>query len=38
MTSFARGLIDTRSVIYFLSITIFSLMIAFRALESRKWK
>jgi ABC-2 type transport system permease protein len=38
MTSFARGLIDTRSVIYFLSITVFSLMIAFRALESRKWK
>ncbi|MCU0656392.1 MAG: ABC transporter permease subunit [Polyangiaceae bacterium] len=38
MTNFARGLIDTRSVVYFLSITIFSLMIAFRALESRKWK
>lgn len=38
MTGFARGLIDTRSIVYFLSITIFSLMIAFRALESRKWK
>lgn len=38
MTSFSRGLIDTRSVVYFLSITVFSLMIAFRALESRKWK
>ncbi|MCS6899843.1 MAG: ABC transporter permease subunit [Myxococcales bacterium] len=38
MTNFARGLIDTRSVVYFLSITVFSLMIAFRALESRKWK
>lgn len=38
MTNFARGLIDTRSIVYFLSISIFSLMIAFRALESRKWK
>lgn len=38
MANFARGLIDTRSVVYFLSITVFSLMVAFRALESRKWK
>ena len=38
MLKFARGLIDTRSVVYFGSITVFSLMIAFRALESRKWK
>jgi ABC-2 type transport system permease protein len=38
MSNFARGLIDTRSVVYFLSICVLSLMIAFRALESRKWK
>lgn len=38
MVKFARGLIDTRSLVYFVSITVFSLMIAFRALESRKWK
>lgn len=35
---FARGLIDTRAVIYFLSIAIICLLVAFRSLESRKWK
>jgi ABC-2 type transport system permease protein len=34
----ARGLIDTRSVVYFLSVTVFCLMVAFRSLESRKWR
>lgn len=34
---FARGLIDTRAIIYFLSLTVLCLMVAFRALESRKW-
>lgn len=34
---FARGLIDTRAIIYFLSLTVLCLFIAFRALESRKW-
>lgn len=38
LASFARGLIDSRSVVYFMSVTVFSLMVAFRALESRKWK
>ena len=38
LATFARGLIDTRSVVYFLSLTLFSLMVAFRALESRKWR
>jgi ABC-2 type transport system permease protein len=37
LAPFARGLINTRDVIYFLSITAGSLMIAFRALERRKW-
>lgn len=35
---FARGLIDTRAVVYFLSIAILCLLVAFRSLESRKWK
>jgi ABC-2 type transport system permease protein len=35
--SFARGLIDTRAVIYFLSIAIICLLVSFRSLESRKW-
>jgi ABC-2 type transport system permease protein len=35
--SFARGMINTRDVVYFVSITIGCLMAAFRALERRKW-
>ena len=35
--SFARGLIDTRSVVYFLSVAIVCLLVSFRSLESRKW-
>jgi ABC-2 type transport system permease protein len=34
---FARGLIDSRAVVYFLSITALGLVVAFRSLESRKW-
>ncbi len=37
LESLARGVIDTRDVIYFLSVTGFALMVAFRALESRRW-
>jgi ABC-2 type transport system permease protein len=35
--SFARGLIDTRAVVYFLSVAILCLLVGFRSLESRKW-
>jgi ABC-2 type transport system permease protein len=35
--SFAHGLIDTRAVLYFLSVAIVCLLVSFRALESRKW-
>ncbi len=34
---FSRGLIDTRAVVYFLSVTVLCLLVAFRSLESRKW-
>ena len=34
---FARGLIDTRAIVYFLSVTVLCLLVAFRSLESRKW-
>jgi ABC-2 type transport system permease protein len=37
LSGFMRGLIDSRDVIYFLSITVLSLMVSFRALERRKW-
>ena len=36
--SFARGLLDTRAVLYFASVAVLCLLGAFRALESRKWK
>ncbi len=34
---FAKGLIDVRDVIFFLSVTVLALVVAFRALERRKW-
>ena len=37
LDGFARGLVDTRNVIYFLSVTAIALVVAFRALERRKW-
>lgn len=32
-----RGVVDTRNVVYFLSVIGFSLALAFRSLESRRW-
>jgi ABC-2 type transport system permease protein len=37
LQKFSRGLIDTRNVLYFLSISGLCLVMAFRTLESRKW-
>ena len=34
---FAKGLIDTRALVYFISIAILCLLVAFHALERRKW-
>ncbi len=35
--SLLRGVIDTRDIIYFISMTAFMLVLAGRSLESRKW-
>ncbi len=35
--SMARGVIDLRDVLFFVSVTVFALALAFRALESRRW-
>jgi ABC-2 type transport system permease protein len=35
--SFARGVIDSRAVIYYLSVAVICLLVSFRSLESRKW-
>ncbi len=37
LAPFARGKIVTSDIVYFLSVTVGSLMAAFRALERRKW-
>jgi ABC-2 type transport system permease protein len=37
LSGFWRGLIDARDVIYFISVTVLALLVAFRALERRKW-
>jgi ABC-2 type transport system permease protein len=35
--SIARGVIDSRDIIYYLSVTGFALVLAVKSLESRKW-
>ena len=37
MSGFMRGLVDTRDIVYFVSIAVLCLILAFRKLESRKW-
>jgi ABC-2 type transport system permease protein len=34
---FARGMIDSRAIVYFVSIATLCLVVAFHALERRKW-
>lgn len=34
---FARGLLDTRAVVYFVSLAVLALLVAFHSLERRKW-
>lgn len=34
---FARGLLDTRAIVYFVSIAALALIVAFHSLERRKW-
>ena len=36
-SSFLRGVIDTRSIIYYLSITVLFLFLAVRSIESGRW-
>ncbi len=37
LSGFMRGLIDTRDVVFLISVTVLSLVVSFRALERRKW-
>ena len=38
MLDFSRGVIDTRHVIFYLSLTTFFLFLTYKAVESRRWK
>lgn len=37
LQGFIRGLVDTRDIVYFVSVSALALVFAFRALERRKW-
>jgi ABC-2 type transport system permease protein len=37
LSGFWRGLVDTRDILFFVSVTLLCLLVAFRALERRKW-
>ena len=38
MLDFARGIVDTRHVVFYLSLTIWFLFLTLRVVESRRWK
>jgi gliding motility-associated transport system permease protein len=38
MHDFARGVVDTRAVIFYVSLSLFFLFLTLRAVESRRWK
>jgi len=38
MHDFARGVVDTRAVLLYLSLTLFFLFLTLRVVESRRWK
>ena len=38
MQDFARGVLDTRHLVYYLSLTIFFLFLTLKVIESRRWK
>jgi ABC-2 type transport system permease protein len=35
---FSRGIFDTKSVVFFLSNTVFFLFLAVKVMESRRWR
>ena len=38
LRGFARGVIDTADVVYFLGMVVLFLFLTWRALESRRWR
>lgn len=38
MSQFSKGVIDTRPIVFYLSMTIFMLVLTYHVFQSRKWK
>jgi ABC-2 type transport system permease protein len=38
MNDFARGVVDTRTLVFYLSLTALFLFLTLRVVESRRWK
>jgi ABC-2 type transport system permease protein len=38
MSDFARGIIDTRYIVFYVSLALFFLFLTYRVVESRRWK
>jgi len=38
MNNFARGAVDTRALVFYLSTTFLFLFLTLRVVESRRWK
>ena len=38
MQDFARGVVDTRQLVFYLSLTVFFLFLTLKVVESRRWK
>ena len=38
MDDFARGVVDTRAVVFYVTITFLFLFLTLRVVESRRWK
>ena len=38
MNDFARGMVDTRHIVFYVTVTFLFLFLTLRAVESRRWK
>jgi hypothetical protein len=38
MESFVRGIIDTRHLVFYATVTVFFLFLTLKVVESRRWK
>ena len=36
--NFAKGVLDTKDVLYYVNLTLLALFLAYRSLEARRWK